>query len=241
MKYWRKILTVYVGKWNSLCSCCVYKHVLFFYYIFLIICGNSCRRSVRLCPKRKPDASLQVTFHRRYQFKHSPHLHQVLDQVLYQVLPQERERERQLCGGERKRKRVRGNGGEREIANAACTWACSRAYQMVVVRRWKKVGRLRERRRRPKASRIPPGTVPKYRTELARPHCRIRLSACQVYSASHLENVHSGSECLVADFAARERVSISTIVTLSEESPQPYIIDLENRFPALGTKSTFTC
>lgn len=153
----------------------------------------------------------------------------------------EREREGQLCGGERKRKRVRGNGGEREIANAACTWACSRAYQMVVVRRWKKVGRLRERRRRPKASRIPPGTVPKYRTELARPHCRIRLSACQVYSASHLENVHSGSECLVVDFAARERVSISTIVTLSEESPQPYIIDLENRFPALGTKSTFTC
>jgi len=47
----------------------------------------------------------------------------------------------------------------------------------MVMRRWKKVGRLRERRRRPKASRIPPGTVPKYRTELARPHCRIRLHA----------------------------------------------------------------
>lgn len=45
------------------------------------------------------------------------------------------------------------------------------------MRRWKKVGRLRERRRRPKASRIPPGTVPKYRTELARPHCCIRLHA----------------------------------------------------------------
>jgi len=48
------------------------------------------------------------------------------------------------------------------------------------VRRWKKVGRLRERRRRPKASRIAPSAAPKYRTELARPHCRIRLSARQV-------------------------------------------------------------
>lgn len=85
---------------------------------------------------------------------------------------------------------------------------------MMVVRRWKKVGRLRERRRRSKALRIPPGTAPKYRTELARPHCRIRLPACQVYSASHLGNAHSGSECPVVDFAARERVSISTVVTV---------------------------
>lgn len=39
-----------------------------------------------------------------------------------------------------------------------------------------KVGRLQERRRRLKASRIVPGTVPKYRTELARPQRCVRLA-----------------------------------------------------------------
>ena len=49
--------------------------------------------------------------------------------------------------------------------------------------RWcgrEKVGRLRERRRRLKASRIVPGTVPKYRTELARPQRCVRLATSRL-------------------------------------------------------------
>lgn len=41
-----------------------------------------------------------------------------------------------------------------------------------------------------KASRIAPGAIPKYRTELARPHCRIRLPACQVAGKSHWGKRH---------------------------------------------------
>lgn len=40
-----------------------------------------------------------------------------------------------------------------------------------------KVAGLQERRRRLKASRIAPGTAPKYRTELARPQSSVRLDS----------------------------------------------------------------
>jgi len=85
--------------------------------------------------------------------------------------------------------RVRERGRERERAGEkgrplggkrGCMHIPAMRSRAVAARRWKKVGRLRERRRRPKASRIAPSAVPKYRTELARPHCRIRLSARQV-------------------------------------------------------------
>lgn len=81
------------------------------------------------------------------------------------------------------------DGGERERPPPWLHSGILGAAYPAAVRRWKKVGRLRERRRRPKASRIAPGAIPKYRTELARPHCRIRLPACQIVdnTQSHWE------------------------------------------------------
>lgn len=102
-----------------------------------------------------------------------------------QVRPKrERKRERE-AEGEEGRKRVEEVGRVGRVGRRKREEQLSRLQSKIRrafggdVQVEEKVGRLRERRRRPKASRIAPGTAPKYRTELARPQRCVRLAATQ--------------------------------------------------------------
>lgn len=145
---------------------------------------------------------------RRYQFKHSSPFH-VAPSGCFRRRRQRRGTQRGWEGKSGGRRRNPPCARSERDGRRGCTSTVLRTYP-AAVRRWKKVGRLRERRRRPKASRIAPGTVPKYRTELARPHCRIRLPACQVARVRRTgERTHAHTLwCLVASRFSPDSLAI---------------------------------